>query len=283
MKIGLLLADLKGELVLDRLIGKADIAFVVSYDTKTLSGSFQKIKDLCSKNGLRFIDRSDFRPDMADEVDHAFVIGWQHMIHGDLSKFVIIHDSRLPAMKGWSPTVQALILGESHLYATAFQATNVMDTGKVFDQASSPIAYPIRISEANVVLAGIYARLILNFNPRRLPPLSDPNESYSMWRDEQDYRIKWTWDSNRIQRFIHAVGFPYDGARFNLGTDRIAVMDCDVIHDVHIVDRDEHLGKVFKLENGEPTVVCGSGLIKLRDMYLDGKPFLFKKLRSRLA
>ncbi|GJM73208.1 hypothetical protein HMSSN036_54240 [Paenibacillus macerans] len=43
-------------------------------------------------------------------------------------------------------------------------------------------------------------------------PQNEKEASYSLWRDEEDYLIDWSMDSEYVHRFIDATGFPYKGA-----------------------------------------------------------------------
>ena len=49
--------------------------------------------------------------------------------------------------------------------------------------------------------------------------------TYSVWRDEDDYLIDWTEDSDRIKRSIDALGFPYKGAKTKLNGEIVIVDD----------------------------------------------------------
>ena len=60
----------------------------------------------------------------------------------NLKKIIILHDSYLPEYKGWAPTVNYLINGSKYLGVTAFQATNVVDTGGIYQQLRKKISYP---------------------------------------------------------------------------------------------------------------------------------------------
>ena len=41
---------------------------------------------------------------------------------------------------------------------------------------------------------------------------NESEATYSLWRDEEDYRIDWNQSSKEIRNFIFALGFPYKGA-----------------------------------------------------------------------
>ena len=79
--------------------------------------------------------------------------------------------------------------------------------------------------------------------------------SYSLWRDEDDYFINWNWPIKKIQRFVDSVGYPYKGSKKTIFRKReITVEEVKIIRNVNIVNRDN--GKIFKLYNGKPIIVC---------------------------
>jgi len=82
---------------------------------------------------------------------------------------------------------------------------------------------------------------------------------------------------------VNAVGHPYAGARTTVGgTETIRVLDVTALPDMPFEIRDE--GKIWRLDNGRPTVVCGSGMLRI-DSCLgeNGSEFLFQRLRSGLG
>ena len=87
--------------------------------------------------------------------------------------------------------------------------------------------------------------------------------TYSLWLDESDYQIDWNWDSSHIRRFIDATGYPYKGAFTYISGSKVRVFTAEEEDDVEIENRIP--GKVIFCRNGEPTIVCGTGLLKLKN------------------
>jgi len=117
--------------------------------------------------------------------------------------------------------------------------------------------------------------------------VTEQNESfasYSIWRDEQDYRIDWNASAEHILSFINSVSFPYKGAFTTLDGKNLRIFDARVVPDLFIVNRTP--GKVWKLENQNPTIVCGDGLIQILDCSLEDlseETKIFSSVKTRLV
>ncbi len=61
--------------------------------------------------------------------------------------------------------------------------------------------------------------------------------TYSLWRDEADYRIDWHRDSTYLRRFVDALGVPYRGASTLLGGQLCRVLAAEAAPDVVIENR----------------------------------------------
>jgi len=283
MKIGLFLVGSKGQQVLENLVEDLDIEFVLSYNDKnTFDDSFYLIKGICLGRKIKFYEGKTLPEDEYQIVDKIIIIGWQFLLKDHLKKIIIIHDSKLPEYKGWSPTVQYLIDGNPYLAATAFAPTMKMDTGNIYLQDTTPITYPIKIQEAIKIVGDIYVKLIKDIvknNP--VPYEMKGAENFCVWRDYEDYFINWGNDAERIKRFIDAVGYPFAGAKIRYDGQDLTVLDADVINDIVIMNN--MCGKFWSLEEGKPTIITGRGLLKLTNIIdKDGNEYKFKRLKTRL-
>lgn len=297
MKIGLLLAGYKAGLLLEhlRLYKNIEIEFISSYDDPaTLDDTYIKIKRFCVENKVKFISRFCEYNSICQNVEKVFVVGWQYMLKDCLDKFVILHDSYLPQLKGWCPTVTSLLCGDERLGVTAFQPTDEVDSGPVYMQRQIEITYPIKIKEAFKLLARLYADMIRDIIEKDLRPEKQSigrRTSYSIWRDRWDMYIDWNMSADYIQRFVNALGFPYSGAKTPLYDGDKLVSEL-VINDVEIVE--PHLfairqpGKIWGLKDGRPLVVCGHHCVDFHMIEItsatnvDGSPVEFKKIKQRL-
>ena len=284
MKFGLLLVGEKGRFVLENLLKNSLTPnFVVSYKDKNVSDdAYDSMFKICLSNEISFLSKNDIEPlKLFESVDKVFVIGWQFLLKNNLDKLIVIHDSKLPEYKGWSPTVQYLIDGNPYLAATAFIPTMKMDTGEIYEYAWRNIEYPIKIEKALQIVGELYVTIIediIEHDP--IPYSMEGAESFCVWRDYEDYFIDWKEEAKRIKRFVDAVGHPFAGAKIKYEHRILTVLDAEV-EELNIIN--PTAGKVWSLDNGLPTVITGQGLLKITKIVDEnGNDFKFKKLKTRL-
>lgn len=281
-KFGFYLLGKKGYQCLARFIEKYDkeaVAFVVlSRDKGVKNDYFDEIAEFCGQNGLDLYDRSER---ISAECDVSFAIGWRWMIR-DNGTLIVFHDSLLPKYRGFSPLVNMLISGEKKIGVTALFASQDYDSGDIIEQEAVEIKYPIKISEAIDTVSNLYEIVLLKiaeciYSGTQLRAISQDASitTFSLWRDESDYEINWDRDAEGVKRLVDAVGYPYAGAKTKLHGEWVRVLDVELIKDVEVESREEHLGKVIFMDERGPTVVCGRGLVKLITVCgADGRTFI---------
>ena len=63
----------------------------------------------------------------------------------------------------------------------------------------------------------------------------------------------------------------------------LTIINAEVVPDINIIDRKKQIGKFWSIDDGKPTVICGSGLLKLTEIHdNDNNEFLFKKLKIKI-
>jgi methionyl-tRNA formyltransferase len=292
MQIALFVAGPKGANFLRDFSGAESVDVVVSYASKGLQyDAYADIQAVCRTKNYKLVERTDVRADDYAAADLVLLIGWQWMSSDVDKRFVVFHDSLLPKLRGFNPTVTALIAGETEIGVTAFSPAGdaaVPDSGPMFGQEQLPITYPVTIREVYEQLGQAYCRLAdrvleaASAGPLRFSPQGATNATYSLWRDEDDYRIDWTAPAQDIRRFIDAVGWPYLGAKTTMQGRDIRIDRVEPCPDVVFVNRCP--GKIWSLASGGPVVVCGSGLVRITAAReADGSPVRFTSLRVRLA
>lgn len=288
MKIGLFLVGYKGLQFL-KIFDNPDVEFVVSYQDKNINdGFFDHIKKFSCESGFKFYGKKEFEEKYCDDVDIIFTIGWQYLInYKDKTKFVVLHDSYLPRLKGFCPTASTLINGGKYLGATAFRPVDSVDEGPIYLRKRIRIKYPMHIDFAFCIVAGMYKymayRIIRNnIKPRKVMSFK---ESYSIWRDTQDMFISWDWDGKRIDRFVNALGFPYSCAKTKYRGSVINVIAVEPIKRKYKFI-ENHCGKIWGVDqnNGDAIVLCGDGMIRIIfSEYSNGEKVKFKSIRERLG
>ncbi|MDB5268406.1 MAG: hypothetical protein JWP58_1446 [Hymenobacter sp.] len=278
----------KGYRVLQHIVAHLDtsvVALVVGAPDPGLAQDFfAEIRDLCAQADIPFQHRNTERPLSAS---YALAVSWRWLI-ADAGTLIVLHDSLLPRYRGFAPLVSCLINGEPTIGVTALYATAEFDQGPILGQTARSVQYPLRIADAIQLAVECYLELINQLWPQlqtgQLPPGTPQHEAdatYSLWRDEQDYRIDWQADSATIRRFVDALGWPYQGASTLLNGQLHRVLAAEPEPDVRIENRTP--GKVLFVRGGQPVVVCGTGLLRLTALRTSdgGEALPLARFRSR--
>jgi methionyl-tRNA formyltransferase len=281
------LSCLEAALDLARTNEDFSIAYVVDgSDAQVANDYFDEVESLAVQNNIIFYDRT--RTGSLPKADLLFAIGWRWLIKEDMNKLIVFHDSLLPKYRGFNPLVTALIEGDDQIGVTAIRAGVEFDRGNIIGVKKTTVGYPLKIQEAIGKISLLYGELLTEtINGHISGTLSETAQdensaTYSLWRDDEDYRIDWSQPADRIARFIDAVGFPYNGATTLCGETRIRIQDATPAGDLLIVNRTP--GKLIFAAGNSATVVCGTGLLKINDAIDDaGRPVEFKKIRIRLT
>jgi methionyl-tRNA formyltransferase len=281
-------AGVRGEVFIDRLHHKVAVARAFTYpQANDRSNSFDRITALCRSLSIPIVERR--RPSSADlqGADLVFVVGWQYLFPCVDDRLIVFHDSLLPRYRGFSPTVTSLIAGDDVLGVTAFHPAEGVDNGPILAQAHFRINAPERIDQIvkrqSTLMADLAVRLVEMKAAGELvgQPQDETQASYSHWRDAEDYFIDWTWPADKIQRFVYAVGYPYQGAHTILDGQVVIINDCAAIPD-ELSFSIRQPGKVWSLTDGVPIVVCGSGLVRILAMHTrQGEEIHLAKQRTR--
>ncbi|QOV21258.1 formyltransferase family protein [Anabaenopsis elenkinii] len=264
----------KGHTVLKSILPnyKNNVEIVIgSRDTQIQKDFYSEIKSLCEYHSTKFIDKKEF---ISINTKYALAISWRWMINTDDKVLIVFHDSLLPRYRGFNPLVSALINSEQKIGVTALLATSEYDKGDIITQSVTQIEYPIKIQAAITKILKNYQETclyvmekIINDDHFIVIPQDEKKATYSLWRDDEDYRINWNHSSIELKRFIDAVSYPYKGASTILNGNLVRILEAEIVKDVVIENRTP--GKVIFVENDHPIVVCGEGLLKIIEMIDD--------------
>ncbi len=283
----------KGLDVLHMVINKYEASCIseicCARDANVRVDYYEEIREMCVAHNIPFFDRKE---SFHIRGFYTIAVSWRWLIDLNSStKLIVFHDSLLPRYRGFAPLVSSLINGEKQIGVSAIFAENEYDRGGIIAQSSTRITYPIKISEAIEQVSINYQEVADNIIDKIIKgalihaDVQDESlATYSLWRDEEDYRIDWRSSAEYIKRFVDAVGPPYKGASSYLNGEKVRINDVEVIEDVKIENR--ATGKVIFLDNQCPVVVCGKGLLKIEEITSDESPYsLIKvsKFRSRFA
>jgi len=232
MNIFVLCATRRGELFLKKLFHLLPEAnyFVFSFpETPHEPRYYDNIFQLSKMHHAHFYEATNFaNPGLSalwekTQIDLCFVVSWRYMIPMDLAGKVkvapiVFHDSLLPEYRGFSPTVWAIINGESTTGVSVFYLEEQVDSGELIDQAAVPIGDNETIADVMEKVTGQYLDLleknlplILNRTaPRRIQ--NHAQATYVPKRLPEDNQIDWKRSSRDILNPIRAVTYPYPGA-----------------------------------------------------------------------
>lgn len=224
-------------------------------------------------------------PERGTLVLHA---GWQFLTPTTgPGRSVVLHDSVLPRLRGFNPTVTALILGHPEIGVTALLPTEERDSGPILAQHSVRISHPIRIEDALEALRPCYLAAASDvIRASAVGPLTgseqdEESATYSVWRDEWDYALDLRQGADRVVRTVLALGHPYRGAAVAIAGQEVRIMDAEDVEDVEFEQRD--VGKVWRLDERGPVVICGRGMVRLTKMVdPDGRAVTLDRLRTRI-
>lgn len=251
----------------------SQVAFVVSSkDNNVKEDYFDKIKELCEQNKVPFYSRSTFNLFEVHDEMLKVAIGWRWLIE-DNNNLIVLHDSLLPRYRGFAPLVSALINGDEEVGVSAIWADKDYDKGDILMQKKINITYPVKIETVINSISKLYSQIVIEIFKKKLSgspivgiPQDDNFSTYSLWRDEEDYYINWHWDADSIQRKVNALGFPYMGAKTFIGKEQATVYEVKVVTDVIVEHRQDSVGKVIFVIDGFPVVVCGKGLLLIKEL-----------------
>jgi methionyl-tRNA formyltransferase len=281
-------AGLKGASFIEGILQRGiSIGSIVTYPQQDdRARSFERLRNLALRLSINLMET---RQPVLQPENLTFLVGWQHLLTAATPSTVVFHDSLLPRYRGFAPTATALIKGDREIGVTALNPADALDAGPIIAQRAHPISYPIKIETALQLQAGmmvdIAADIVEQWRRGRLQsmPQLDDMATFSIWRGDADYEINWSSSADAIERFVNAVGYPYAGARTTVSrAETIRVSDVTVLPDMNFELREA--GKIWRLENGHPVVICGSGMLRIDNCRReDDSVFIFHRLRARLG
>ena len=263
---------------------------VVGKDPQMHEDFSDEIFSLCEDHGIPCCECKEFAESSFAYEDHiAFAAGWRWLIRESFRQILVFHDSLLPKYRGFNPLVTALLKKDSEIGVTALIANKDFDCGDIVGSRRVEIIYPVRVADAIQLVSELYFDLAKSLFANVVDeswlqgiPQDDAQASFSVWRDDEDYRIDWSWSADEIAHFTNCLSYPYKGASTICDGNMIRILHAEPVTDVEIANRD--VGKVLFVDEEKPVVICGSGLLRIITATDDeGHNMLpFKKFRLRL-
>lgn len=247
------------------------------------------LDDLChlaQAAGAEFIETrrvgSERWQTLWDDVDLMFAVNWRYLIPARVFEQArlgayVFHDSLLPAYRGFSPTVWALMNGEDHTGVTLFEMVEQYDSGAIIGQTRVPIApddtitaVTERVTEAYLRLLETHLNALMQGNAPRYPQ-DESQATYTCKLLPEDFRIDWSWPTARIYNLIRAVTTPYAGAYTHLNGHKLTVWGAQTLPNTRrYVGRIP--GRVIEIHPGTGVaVLTGDGALLLTRVQLEGE------------
>jgi methionyl-tRNA formyltransferase len=219
-------------------------------------------------------------PELWSAVDLLLVVSWRYFIprpvysRPRLGTFVF-HDSLLPSYRGFSPTVWAILNGESHTGVSLFEIADETDAGDVVDQQRVPIGPDEgiaevleKVTEAYLELLGRNLDALLRGTAARRPQ-DHAQATYGCRRLPEDNRIDWRSPSSQVYNLVRAAGAPYPGAYTFLDGRKLRIWEARRPSPERRFAGSVP-GRVVEVRAGEgTTVLTGDGALQLTRVQTD--------------
>jgi len=291
MRIILFCATQRGYLVLKRLLDLASEheLTVFSFKEQPWEPPFlENIRNLALQSNADFFEAKQIHGEHLRDywentsVDLILAVSWRYMIprsiysRAKLGAF-IFHDSLLPVYRGFSPTVWAMINGETYTGGTLFEIAEAVDSGPIIDQQKVMIGeldtiqtVMDRVTETYIDLLEKHLPDLLRNAAPRLPQ-DHTKATYTCKRIPEDNLIDWVLSSAAVYNLIRAVTQPYPGAFTFLNGRRLKVWAAEKIPYGRYVGR--VCGRVVEIRPGTGTVVLtGDSALLLTRVQFENEP-----------
>jgi methionyl-tRNA formyltransferase len=212
-------------------------------------------------------------------VDLLIAVSWRYLIPSSVytkaSKgSFVFHDSLLPAYRGFSPTVWAIVNGRSHTGVTLFRMAEAVDSGGIVAQTRIPIGADDTIADVMETVTLAYLQLIRGWLGRLLEgtatttPQDESAATYMRRRVLDDNRIDWRSSPERVYDLIRGVTRPYQGAFTYVNGSRLIVWRAN-LEPLARADRSIVAGTVTAaMADGSVVVAAGGGSVVLTEVQL---------------
>lgn len=288
MKIVILCATKRGYRVLDcllKLLPNEEVT-VFSFREEPWEPPFlQDIKDLTESRGAHFFETKNVGHAKwesfweSGDIELMLVVSWRYMIPSKVYQkpkqgTYVFHDSLLPAYRGFSPTVWAILNNEKQTGATLFRIAEEVDSGDIVDQVAVDIGRDDTIAAVMDKVTEAYLSLLeanlftLLEGKARLIPQDQSKATFTCKRTPEDNRIHWQANTLDIYNLIRACTKPYPGAFAYLGTQKVKVWSSKLILDRTYVGRIP--GRVAEIHPDQGVaIMTGDGVILLQSIQLE--------------
>lgn len=260
-----------------------------------------QIVDFCREHRVPCTPRKVLKTEHEDaiaalEPNLIVVMGWRTLVSErvlNAARFgaVGLHESLLPAYRGFAPVNWAVINGESRTGVSLFHLTATgIDNGDLVAQAVIPIGehdtagevYQQTSKASLELLDTHFDRLLAGTAPR--VPQDETQASYTCSRTPDDGAIDWTRPTREIHNLVRGLAHPYPGAFSHSSGVRYRIWSGGPVENPRrFVGRVP--GRIISISADGVEVLTGDGCYLVRTAGEDGRQAvaaqtLFKSVRS---
>lgn len=171
-----------------------------------------------------------------------------------------IHTSLLPRWRGAAPIQRAILAGDKETGVTIMKMDEGLDTGDILLTKKVPIENSTTTPDLLNTLAHLGAEALLSALPSylsgELHPIPQPEEgiTYAARLEKGEGHLDWRLPACLLGRKVRALN-PWPGTWFEVGKDRIKVLEAQVIPE----NFPHPPGTVL---DDQLTIVCGEGALR---------------------
>jgi methionyl-tRNA formyltransferase len=263
------------------------------------------VESLCQENGVACKVRKRLRAEDEAEIaslrlDLVVVMGWRALIGERVlsaPRFgaVGVHESLLPAYRGFAPVNWAVINGEAKTGVSLFHLTATgVDDGDVVARAETAIGEDDtaadvyrRTALASVELLEAHFDALLAGDAPRTPQ-DEGQATYTCARSPEDGLIDWRAPTRTIHNLVRGLAHPYPGARSYVSGKRYRIWSGEAVRAAKAY-AGRIPGRVVGLVPGRGVeVLTGDGVYRVRTAGEEGQPgapaeTLFRSIRTTFS
>ncbi len=184
-----------------------------------------------------------------------------------------VHASLLPRWRGAAPIERAILAGDRQTGVCLMQMDEGLDTGPVLKAVPTPILTDDNAASLTLRLQQLGCSALLEVL-QQLPggalhaqPQDPALATYARKMQKEEARIDWAQSAETIHNQVRAL-YPRSPAWFLHEGKRVRVVRARVANSLATGTH----GTVLSLAASSITVLCGSGVLEILDLQLEGKP-----------
>lgn len=203
-------------------------------------------------------------------LDFIIIPGFPKLIPNEIINYpkfgsINLHGGSLPKYRGGSPLNWQIINGEKKIGISCIKANSKFDQGNIINSKNFKLNKFETIKDAHEKANKIFPILTYNsikrvFNGFKGKKQIQKMANYYKQRTDKDSRINLEDNIKNIFNFVRAITAPYKGSYLFYKNTKVRV------HKIKINSYKKNIkeiGKIIKIKNNKPFVICKNGTIQL--------------------